>query len=268
MLSFRVLPACAVAFCCPFRGSSGDSSHGVAVPYSVVSARSPQSRACLTRLVPIPGFLNLLSVSSSAHLAGLFHPADTPGILTLQSFLLATSRAPSPVAPTALWTLPSCRIDLLGISIRRRRRLRPRFLRRWTCRLSSGLSSRLRARCLPPGVTRCGSPMLSWASLLSRVSPARRWLGFRRASSRALAGGTSQVALGRPLRPRFRVSLHRVGGCSLSRAPTLLRFFASCVHTDSGETGPGSWFPLGCAPVSPPARSPPWTFPSPCQSPV
>jgi len=39
-----------------------------------------QSRAYLTRSVPIPGFRNLLPVCSSAHLAGLFHPADTPGI--------------------------------------------------------------------------------------------------------------------------------------------------------------------------------------------
>jgi hypothetical protein len=68
---------------------------------------------------------------------------------------------------------------------------------------------------LPVAATRC-SPGL-YPSLGS--SPSRRWPGLHRASSHVLVGGTSQVALVRPHRLHFRVSLHRDGGFSLSRTP-------------------------------------------------
>jgi hypothetical protein len=74
---------------------TASSAHGVHLP-----------RVCLARYVPLAGFLNLLAAYSSVHLAGLFHPADTPGIHVLQSFLLPTSRPPFRSA-SALLTLPS-----------------------------------------------------------------------------------------------------------------------------------------------------------------
>jgi hypothetical protein len=74
---------------------TASSAHGVHLP-----------RVYLTRYIPLAGFLNLLAAYSSAHLAGLFHPADTPGIHVLQSFLLPTSWPPFRTA-VALLTLPS-----------------------------------------------------------------------------------------------------------------------------------------------------------------
>jgi len=56
------------------------------LPYSVVSVRSPLTRVYLARYVPLPGFLNLLAAFSSDSLAGLFHPADTPGIRPFRAF--------------------------------------------------------------------------------------------------------------------------------------------------------------------------------------
>jgi hypothetical protein len=64
------------------------------------------ARACLTRYVPLAGFLNLLAAFSSAHLAGLFRPADTHGIHVLQSLLLPTIGSPFR-STHALLTLPS-----------------------------------------------------------------------------------------------------------------------------------------------------------------
>lgn len=81
-LSFRVLPAHTVAR----RLVWATPSMGFLAPSSVVSVRSPLPRVCLARYVPLPGFLNLLAAYSSDHLAGLFHPADTPGISPFRAF--------------------------------------------------------------------------------------------------------------------------------------------------------------------------------------
>jgi len=90
---------------------------GFRFPYSVASAWSPLPRACLTRYVPLPGFLNLLAAYSSLHLAGLFHPADTPGISPSRAF--SSRRAERLFGRSfALLALPSQQIDGLGISIR------------------------------------------------------------------------------------------------------------------------------------------------------
>jgi len=192
---------------------------GFRFPYSVASAWSPLPRACLTRYVPLPGFLNLLAAYSSLHLAGLFHPADTPGIFTLQSFLLATSRAPlrSLLCPLGI-TFPTNRwprnLDSLGAAD-----FDLGFVVDGPVGCLQGFPPVrelvVNRTVLPVAVTRC-SPGL-FPSLGS--SPSRRWPGLHRASSHVLVGSTSQVALVRPSRPRFRVSLHRDGGFSLSRAP-------------------------------------------------
>jgi hypothetical protein len=88
--AFRVLPTCTV----PRVLRLATSFHEVLVPSASSVPGVHQSRACLTRYVPLAGFLNLLAAYSSKHLAGFFHPADTHGIRTLQSFLLPTSRTP------------------------------------------------------------------------------------------------------------------------------------------------------------------------------
>jgi len=261
MPSCRVLPACTVALAL----RRGDSFHGVRVPYSVVSARSLLPRACLTRYVPIPGFLNLLSACSSAHLAGLFHPADTPGISPFRAFSsrrserLLDARFPLGIA--------FLRIDALGISIRRRLRLRPRFRRRRTCRLPSGPFSRLRARCQPHDVTRRGRSMLSWVFSLSRVFPPS---AMARSSPRLLSCAFLWDLPGCPGSPtpaHFRVSLHRGGGCSLSRAPypsevSRLLFSHRFGKVRSGGIG----FPRARAYVTIRAETLFGPFPFPCQS--
>jgi hypothetical protein len=137
LLAFRVLPTCTVPGITP-----GHSFHEVFVPSASSVPGVHESRACLTRYVPLAGFLNLLAAYSSKYLAGLFRPADTHGILTLQSFLLPTSRTPFR-RRVALLTLPSRNSQSPRISwVCRRLRFRPRFRSRKTWRSSSGRFSR------------------------------------------------------------------------------------------------------------------------------
>lgn len=72
-------------------------------PFDVVSSRSPLTRVCLARYVPLPGFLNLLAACSSSNLVGLFHPTDIPGILSSRAF--SSTRAVTPRRRP----FPSCR---------------------------------------------------------------------------------------------------------------------------------------------------------------
>jgi len=197
----------------------GDSFHGVSGPYSVVSARSPLPRVYLTRYVPPSGFLNLLTVYSADHLAGLFHPADTPGISTLQSFLLVTRRAP-------------CRSlrCLHGIAFLTNRSPRnSRFA--GVVDFDLGFVVDEPVGCLQglapvhelvvdhtvlPDVDRS---MLSWVLSSLGSSPPRRWRGLHRASSQVLVWRNLPGCPGSPRQMHFRVSLHRGSGFSLSRAP-------------------------------------------------
>jgi len=148
--SYRVLPACTVA---------------LAVAWATPSMRFSFPTASSARGVHCPGlaspgtfrfqvFSTSYRLSPPRTLRVCFTPLTLLGF-SLQSFLLVTSRAP-PRSPATLLALPSVRIDTLGVSIRRRLRLRPRFRCRRTLQLPSGLSSRLRARCEPHGVTRRG----------------------------------------------------------------------------------------------------------------
>lgn len=86
---------------------------GVSFPTASSALGVHCPRAYLTRYVPLSGFLSLLAAYSSASLAGLFHPADTPGILPFRAFSSHVSRTPYR-SSLALLTLPSCRPRALG----------------------------------------------------------------------------------------------------------------------------------------------------------
>jgi hypothetical protein len=74
------------------------------LPLCDISASSPHSRASQARFVPPSGFLTLSTASSSTHLAGLFHPAATSGVLPSG---VSSSVA---AAPPRRRPLPSCRL--------------------------------------------------------------------------------------------------------------------------------------------------------------
>jgi hypothetical protein len=85
------------------------ASLGVSCPFRV----SPYEAAALSRLRPStvkafspPGFLNLVTLSSTSYLPALFHAGSTLGIFPSRAFLLNwCSSTPSPTP------LPSCRYD-------------------------------------------------------------------------------------------------------------------------------------------------------------
>jgi hypothetical protein len=164
-------------------------------PFDVVSSWSPLTRVCLARYVPLPGFRNLLAACSSSNLAGLFHPADIPGILSSRAFSSTPAVAPRrcpmpscrclPAAPPPRFRAPVCESrtrgkEALDLSV---------FLGRTGRDLATDFRAllRCRARSIRSSVTPHGPSMLSWTfSSLGSAVP-RRWSGFRRTSSRASA---------------------------------------------------------------------------------
>jgi hypothetical protein len=91
-LSQRVHPPVSFASPSEFSGSYPPRSARAeplpwgSLPLCGISVASPQSRASQARFVPSSGFLTLSTVSSSPHLAGLFRPATTSGILPSGAF--------------------------------------------------------------------------------------------------------------------------------------------------------------------------------------
>jgi hypothetical protein len=56
------------------------------LPHRGINVRSPRARASQARFVPSSTFLTSSTASSSAHLAGLFHPAATSRVRSSGSF--------------------------------------------------------------------------------------------------------------------------------------------------------------------------------------
>jgi len=55
-------------------------SHGISFPTAHDESEVHLTRVCLTRYVPLTGFLNLLGLYSSRNLPVLFHTGDAHGI--------------------------------------------------------------------------------------------------------------------------------------------------------------------------------------------
>jgi hypothetical protein len=89
------------------RPACADHLPGASFPLRDTSLRSPLSRASQARSVPPSAFLTPSTVSSSAHLAGLFHPAATSRVHS--SGVSSSRTAPRARHPK----LPSCRLQRL-----------------------------------------------------------------------------------------------------------------------------------------------------------
>lgn len=82
-------------------------------PFDVASSRSPLTRVCLTRYVPLSGFRNLVAVYSSSNLVGLFRPTDVRGIPSSRAF--SSTRAVAPRRrPMPSWRFQPRVLGVLG----------------------------------------------------------------------------------------------------------------------------------------------------------
>jgi hypothetical protein len=132
------------------------------------------SRVCLTRCVPSPGFLTLLTACSLSARPTVFQVGSAPGVVPFRAFLLAAK-------PTRL----STHAALLMLTIRLALQSTGNALPLWSAatstyawpadglagavRPSSGFLTSPESVSTRAGIRRSSGSMLSWGSCLSRV---------------------------------------------------------------------------------------------------
>jgi hypothetical protein len=151
-----------------------DASREVSSPSALAAGEVHSPRVCLTRYVPPPGFLTLLTAYALSSPPALFHAGSAHGVLPFRAFPFERSRLASRrPQPSCRWPDPIPPAHHMGRHEPPRGDRAPlphAAFRRLASRLGSRAWYLVEVRSRAAGVTRRTSPMLSWGSSLSRAS--------------------------------------------------------------------------------------------------